>query len=64
LIAAAAAWLVLFALIYRLVASYQHLNGIPGILRVDVGVGVDVGAGACAGAGANASVLAEAAREH
>jgi len=33
-----AAQLALFALIYRLVASHQHLNGITGILRVGVGV--------------------------
>jgi hypothetical protein len=64
LIAAAAARLALFALIYQLVASHQHLNRIPGILRVDVGVGVGVGAGACAVAGASASVLAEAVRKH
>jgi hypothetical protein len=61
LIAAAAARLALFALIYQLVASHQHLNRIPGILRVDVGVGMRVGAYACAYAvaGASASVLAE-----
>jgi hypothetical protein len=34
--AAAAARLALFALVHRLVASHQHLNRIPGILRVGV----------------------------
>jgi hypothetical protein len=34
--AAAAARLALFALIHRLVASHQHMNRIPGILRVGV----------------------------
>jgi hypothetical protein len=42
--------------------SHQHLNKIPGILRVGVGVGV--GAGAGAGAGLSAGVLAEAAHKH
>ena len=58
----------MFALIHRLIASHQHSNRIPGILRVDVGVGVGVGvgvdAGAGAGAGARADVLAEAVRRH
>ena len=52
----------MFALIHQLIASHQHSNRIPGILRVDVGVGVDAGAGA--GAGARAGVLAEAVRRH
>ena len=70
MIAAAAARPALFALIYQLVASHQHLNRIPGMLRVDMGVDVGVGAGACAVAcavavaGASASVLAEAVHKH
>ena len=44
----------MFALIHRLIASHQHSNRIPGILRVDVGVGVGVGVGVDAGAGAGA----------
>ena len=54
----------MFALIHRLIASHQHSNRIPGILRADVGVGVGVDAGAGAGAGARADVLAEAVRRH
>ena len=34
--AAAAGRLALFALVHRLVASHQHMNRIPGILRVGV----------------------------
>ena len=53
-----AAQLALFVLIYRLVVSHQHLNRIPGILRVGVGVGVGVDVGVSAG------VLVEAVYRH
>ena len=33
-------------MIHQLIASRQHLNKIPGILRVAVGVGVGAGVGA------------------
>ena len=58
-----AAQLALFALIHQLIASHQHLNRIPGILRVGMVVGA-AGAGAGAGAGASAGILTEAVRKH
>ena len=59
-----AARLALFALIHQLVASHQHSNRIPGILRVGIVVGAGVGAGAGAGADASVGMLAEAVCKH
>ena len=46
------AQLALFVLIHQLITSHQHLNRIPGILRV----GIVMGAGTVAGTGAGASI--------
>ena len=47
-------------MLFRSVVSHQHLNRIPGILRVGVGVGVGVGVDA----GVSTGVLVKAVCRH